>query len=154
MSFTKWHILLLAFAAMFVLRSPSANGQNAPIVTASGDDLHYLGYVLLTGDTMAWVNIADNDIFYLSKSIYFRSTKMLDFIQNDNLYFFGNALITANKTELQKITDDDWFYLGSAMFEKTLAYLENVTNDDVYYLGNGVIKRDINFLNRLSTTKK
>jgi hypothetical protein len=130
-----------------------ALAQNT-VVTAKGDDLHYLGYVLLTGDTLSWVNIESNDIYNLSRGLYFRKTAMLDFVKDVNLYFFGNALITGNKEELQKIKDDNWFYLGSAIFEKTTAYLENVTSDDVYYLGKAVVQRDFNFLNRLSSEKK
>jgi len=141
------------FIASILGANPTAICQNA-VVSAKGDDLHYLGYVLLTGDTLSWVNIESNDIYNLSRGLYFRKNTLLDFVQDDNLYFFGNALITGNKEELQKIKDDNWFYLGSAIFEKTTAYLENVTSDDVYYLGKAVVQRDFNFLNRLSSEKK
>lgn len=142
------HIIQSIIITGLILASPSLKGQET--VNATGDDLHYLGYVMLTGDTAAWGNIGSNDIYYLTRGIYFRSVEQLNYIQNDNLFFFGNALVTADRSELQKISDDDWFYLGSAMFERTIAYLENIVNDDVHYLGKAIIQRDFNFLNQLS----
>lgn len=150
MNFKSLRIATAIFS--LVATATVARAQNS-VVNVSGDDLHYLGYVLLTGDTAAWTNIKSNDVFYLSKSLFYRKAVLLDYIQDDNLYFFGYALLTAKAGELQKITDNNWFYLGSAMFEKTIAYLENVDNDDVYYLGKAVIQRDFNFLTRLSSEK-
>jgi hypothetical protein len=140
--------------AALLLCSGQVLAQPSKKVTVSGDDLHYLGYVMLTGDTLAWANITNDDVFHLSKGMYYRKVQYLNFIQDDNLFFFGNALLTADRNELQKITADDWYYLGSAMFERTVAYLENITDDDVYYLGKAIIQRDFNFLNQLSGGKE
>ncbi|MFT4595735.1 MAG: hypothetical protein ACI85G_001672, partial [Psychroserpens sp.] len=37
-----------------------------------GDDLHYLGYVMITGDTTAWVSMKSDDVYHLSKAMFFR----------------------------------------------------------------------------------
>ncbi|MCF8464148.1 MAG: hypothetical protein K9G41_04875 [Flavobacteriales bacterium] len=118
-----------------------------------GDDLHYLGYVLLTGDTSAWTNVSNDDIYYLSKSLFMKNQERLKFIKNDDLYFFGLALITGKKEELDKIVKDDYYYLASAIFDKKESSLENIKSDDLYYLGKGLLTKDMNYFDQMSTIK-
>ncbi|MGB0918269.1 MAG: hypothetical protein ACPGU4_11810 [Flavobacteriales bacterium] len=128
--------------------------QEAKRDTLVGDDLHYLGYVMLSGDTSAWVNMKSDDFYHLSKAMFFRAPKVLSYIKNDDLYFLGAALIYGDDSELEKIVQDDFYYLGKAIFSKQISVLENIKSDDVYYLGKGLIKKDANYLDQMSTQTK
>ena len=107
----------------------------------SGDDLHYLGYVMLSGDTSAWVNMQSDDVYHLSKAMFYRDPKVLSYIKNDDLYFLGSALIYADDAELEKVVENDIYYLGKAIFVKQTTVLENIKSDDLYYLGKGLIEK-------------
>ena len=103
-----WQLAFGSSVMVMTLASNLSVAQSEKTITYKGDDLHYLGYVLLTGDTTAWSNMVNDDLYNLSKGLFLKNTDRLKFIENDDLYFLGAALITGKRSELDKIVTDDW----------------------------------------------
>lgn len=147
--------MLIIFGLLIsVLTKADQTKTGGDTLALNGDDLHYFGYVMLSGDTSVWPYIVENDMYYLSKGIFHRSVDTLEYIVSDDLFYFGKALVVGDREELEKVLNDDLYYLGYGIFERSVGYLENVRSEDVYQLGKALIERNMNRLDQISTDKR